>query len=285
MGVESAVQAPAELSEQRRERRGIYDLFWRTGLLNIGAIARRELGAYFVSPMGWVIIALLVIPIVTLFGFLGPVLLEGQATLDNVFSVIQFLMLFAMPAFTMRLLAEERRAGTLEILLTSPVRDWELVLGKWLGVLAFYCIAIAFSLVYVVLLMVLLPAKVDLHLAGLTLAVGDLDYGTILTSYAGLVALGAMLAAIGLLASSLTQNQVVAFIVALVAMMLLWYVGFFQALAQPPLSGFFEYVAGANRFDSFLRGQIVLKDVVYFATVTMGALFITARVLESRKWR
>jgi ABC-2 type transport system permease protein len=285
MGVESAVQAPAEISERPRERRGLYDLVWRTGLLNIAAIARRELGAYFVSPMGWVIIALLVIPIVTLFGFLGPVLLEGRATLDNVFTVIQFLMLFAMPAFTMRLLAEERRVGTLEILLTSPLRDWELVLGKWLGVLAFYCIAIAFSLVYVVLLMVLLPARADVHLLGLTVGVGDLDYGTILTSYAGLILLGAMLAAIGLLSSSLTQNQVVAFIVALVVMMLLWYLGFFEALAQAPVSSFIDYVGGANRFDSFLRGQIVLKDVAYFATVTMGALFISARVLESRKWR
>jgi ABC-2 type transport system permease protein len=120
---------------------------------------------------------------------------------------------------------------------------------------------------------------------GLTIAVGDLDYGTILSSYAGVLVLGAMLAAVGILASTLTQNQVVAFIVSLVAMLLLWYLGFFEALAQPPVSTFLDYVGGSNRFDSFLRGQIVLKDVLYFASVTAGALFISARVLESRKWR
>jgi ABC-2 type transport system permease protein len=282
---ESALQGQAQAGERTHREGGLYELVWRSGLLNIGAIARRELGAYFVSPMGWVIIALLIIPIVTLFGFLGPVLLEQQATLDNVFTVIQFLMLFVMPAFTMRLLAEERKAGTLEILLTSPLRDLELVLGKWLGVMAFYCIAIAFTLVYLVLLIVLLPAKADVHVGGLTIAVGDLDYGTILSSYAGVLVLGAMLAAVGILASSLTQNQVVAFIVSLVAMLLLWYLGFFEALAQPPVSTFLDYVGGSNRFDSFLRGQIVLKDVLYFASVTAGALFISARVLESRKWR
>ena len=112
----------------------------------MGAIARRELGAYFVSPVGWVIATVLV-PFVSLF-FLLQVVFGEQASMDNVFSVIQFLMLFAMPAYTMRLLAEERRAGTLEVLLTSPLRDWELVVGKWLGVLIFYAATIAFTLVY-----------------------------------------------------------------------------------------------------------------------------------------
>jgi ABC-2 type transport system permease protein len=249
----------------------------------VGAIAQRELSAYFVSPVGWVIATVLV-PFVSLF-FLLQVVFGEQAAMDGVFSIVQFLMLFAVPAYTMRLLAEERRAGTLEVLLTSPLRDWELVLGKWLGVLNFYAASIAFTLVYVVLLVGLLPAKADLHVLGLTLSVGDLDYGSILTGYLGLLLLGCMLTAIGLLASSLTENQVIAFFVALVALLLIWYLGLFQNLVKPPLSQFFEYAAGANRFGSFLRGQVALKDVVYFLTLTAGALFCTARLLESRRWR
>jgi ABC-2 type transport system permease protein len=283
VSAESALETPVQVGERPEAERGLYDLVWRTGVPNVAAVARRELGAYFVSATGWVIITLL-IPVVTLFGFLGPIA-EQQAALDNVFGVIQFLMLLAVPAFTMRLLAEERRAGTLEILLTSPLRDWELVLGKWLGVLAFYCFAIAFTLVYVVLLVILVPSRADVHAFGLTLSVGDLDYGTILTSYAGLIAVGAMFAAIGLLASSLTQNQVIAFFVSLVAILLIWYMGFFQVLTQPPLANFFGYVGASNRLASFLRGELVLKDAVYFATVTLGSLFVTARILESRKWR
>jgi len=249
----------------------------------VGAVARRELGAYFVSPVGWVIATVLV-PFVSLF-FLLQVVLGEQASMDAVFSVIQFLMLFAMPAYTMRLLAEERRTGTLEVLLTSPLRDWELVLGKWLGVLVFYSATIAFTLVYLVLLVGLLPAKADLHVLGVTLGVGDLDYGTILTGYVGLLLLGGTLAAVGLLASSLTENQVIAFFVALISLLVIWYLGFFQALVQPPLSQFFGYAGAGNRFGSFLRGQIVLKDLVYFLTLIAGALFCATRVLESRRWR
>src|SRR5207248_8593357 len=130
------------------------------GPLNVGAIARRELGAYFVSPVGW-LIATVLVPFVSLF-FLLQVVFGDQATMDNVFSIIQFLMLFAMPAYTMRLLAEERRAGTLEILLTSPLGDWELVVGKWLGVVLFYLASITFTVVYLLLLMLLLPNKADL---------------------------------------------------------------------------------------------------------------------------
>jgi ABC-2 type transport system permease protein len=236
-----------------------------------------------VSPVGWVIATVLV-PFVSLF-FLLQVVFGEQAGMDDVFSVLQFLMLFAMPAYTMRLLAEERRTGTLEVLLTSPLRDWELVLGKWLGVLVFYAATIAFTLAYLALLIGLLPAKADLHVLGWTLSVGDLDYGSILTGYIGLLLLGGTLAAVGLFASSLTQNQVIAFFLALISLLLLWYLGFFQVLVQPPLSQFFQYAGAGNRFGSFLRGQLVLKDVAYFATLIAAALFCTARVLESRRWR
>ena len=128
------------------------------------AIAGRELGAVFVSPVGWVVAAVFTF-LVSGFGFIGTVLAGQQATMDGVFGVITgFLILILIPVITMRLLAEERSQGTLELLLTSPVRDWELAVGKWLGAFVFYVLLIATTLVYVVVLAVYLPDKGALDL-------------------------------------------------------------------------------------------------------------------------
>jgi len=121
----------------------VHAVLWRTGLLNVAAVARRELGAVFVSPVGWVVAGVFTF-LVSGFGFIGTVLAGQQATMDGVFGVITgFLTLILVPVVTMRLIAEERSQGTLELLLTSPVRDWELVVGKWLGAFVFYLLLVA----------------------------------------------------------------------------------------------------------------------------------------------
>jgi ABC-2 type transport system permease protein len=266
-----------------RSRAGLYGLVWRTGLLNVLTIARRELGSYFVSAMAWVVGALVILP-VTVFGYLLPVIVGQQATLDNAFNLIAFLYLFLMPLYTMRLLAEERRQGTLEMLLTSPVRDWELVVGKWLAGFVFFCATIAFTLVYLVLLLIFVPTKV--HPFGLTwLSVGNLDPGLILSGYLGILIVGATFAAVGVLASSVTQNQIIAAVLGVVGLILLWYLGVFSQFIGPPYDQFFDYVGGSNRNAAFARGQVQLKDAVYFASIIFGCLFLATRVLESRKWR
>jgi ABC-2 type transport system permease protein len=264
----------------------VHAVMWRTGLLNVAAIARRELGALFVSPVGWVVAGVFTF-LVSGFGFIGTVLAGQQATMDGVFSVITgFLTLILVPVVTMRLIAEERSQGTLELLLTSSVRDWELVVGKWLGAFVFYLLLIGTTLVYVVLLAVYLPDKTSISLAGLSIHVGALDFGLIAATYIGLVVVGAAAIAIGVLASSVTRNQIIAYIGSLFALLAIWYTALLLGrFTRPPLSLFFDYVAGYFRYQSFSLGQVALRDTVYFASLAIGALFLTTRLLESRRWR
>lgn len=247
-----------------------YERLWSTGLPNVWAIAVRELKAYFVSWIGWGVAALMVIPL-TLFGFVGPVIVNQTATMAEVFSSLPLLLIFAMPLYTMRLLAEERSSGTLEVTLTSPVRDWELVTGKWLGVLLYYLATIAFTLVYLVLLV---------HATG-----GRLDYGSIAAGYIGVVLVGMAFAAVGVLASSLTRNQIVAAAAAWAALLVIWALSVLALFLQPPVGDFFSYAGGSNRYAAFQQGQVQLRDVVYFLTITAGALYAAARVLDARRWR
>ena len=252
----------------------VHAVFWRTGLLNVAAIARRELGVLFVSPIGWVVAAVFTF-LVSGFGFIGTVLAGQQATMEGVSNIITGLLsLILIPVLTMRLIAEERSQGTLELLLTSPVRDWELAVGKWLGAFVFYLLLLATTLVYVVLLAIYVPDK------------GALDFGLIGATYIGMLLVGAASIAIGVLASALTRNQIIAYVVTLLGLLAIWYtaflIGFFTT---PPLSLFFDYVAGYYRYQAFSLGQVTLRDTVYFASLAVGALFLTTRLLESRRWR
>ena len=257
---------------------------FRSGIPAIGAIAGRELGAYFLSPVGWVVIPL-VLAIVSLFGFVAPLAIAGSLSgLSAAFGTASFLMLLFFPAFTMRAFSEERLQGTLELLLTSPVRDWEAVLGKWLGCFFFTCLALAPLLVYAVLFLVFLP-KTTLTLYGLPIAIGNLDFGLAASGYLGLVVEAAVLTGMGVMMSALTGNQVIALIATWVAGLVLWYIGNTAVLFAPGVSDFLSYIGGSNRYDGFSRGAVGLKDVTYFATVTLACLFVAVRVLESRRWR
>ena len=263
---------------------GAYDPLYGTGLTKVLAIARRELGSFFVSPIGWVITPVVIL-FVSWFGYIVPVLGNQQASMDGVFSLVAFsLSLLIVPLVTMRVLADERRQGTLEMLLTSPVRDWELVAGKWLGSLAFLGAMFSFTLVYAVLFLVYLP-KVTVHLLGVPITVGNLDFGLLLSGYLGLLALAAAFAAVGVLCSSLTQNQIVAAFLTFGALIFIYYCGLATQVLTPPYSDFFQYIGGQNRYTGFSQGQVALKDVVYFLSLTFGSLFLATRVLESRKWR
>jgi ABC-2 type transport system permease protein len=236
-----------------------------------------------VSPIGWVITPIVIL-VVSYFGYLLPVLGSQQATMESIFGLIAFLLILPIvPLTTMRVLAEERRQGTLEMLLTSPVRDWELVAGKWLGSLAFFGAMFSFTLVYVGLFLIYLP-KVTVKPIGIQLTVGNLDFGLLLSGYLGLLALAAAFLAIGVLCSSLTQNQIVAAFLTFGALIVIYYCGQASQFLAPPYDAFFRYVGGQERYAAFSQGNIGLKDLVYFASLTVGSLFIATRVLESRKW-
>ncbi|MBO0684138.1 MAG: ABC transporter permease subunit, partial [Candidatus Dormibacteraeota bacterium] len=137
----------------REGRATLYERWWATGLPNVGAIGGRELASIFTSPIFYVVAAGLTL-VVSIFSYLPALAAQQPFTMGQIFALVETLMVFLAPLITMRLLAEERRTGTLEMLLTSPVRDWEVVVGKWLGALVTYLAALAFTVVYVILISV-----------------------------------------------------------------------------------------------------------------------------------
>ena len=231
--------------------------------------------ALFVSPAGWVVAALFVV-LTSAFGFIVPVLAGQAATMGGVFGVVTgFLVPILVPVITMRVFAEEGSQGTLELLLKSPVRDWEVAAGKWLGAFTFYVLLLATTLVYVAVLGVYVPGHF-----------GALDLGLIGAAYIGLLFVGAAATAIGVLASCLARRQIIAFFLALAVVLTTWYAGSLLGFfTQPPVSGFFLYAEGFNRFQSFSLGQVALRDAVYCASVAVAALVLTARLVASRRWR
>ena len=266
----------------------LYDRLWDSGLLNVGAITGRELGAYFTSPIGYVVAAVLVVP-VSLLGYLAYLApTPAPISMQRVFQLVAFLMVFLVPLYTMRLLAEERRSDTLELLLTSPVRDWEVVLGKWLAAFVFYLSTVAFTVVYVVLISIYTPGQARASILGLQLTIPAVDYGSIVAGYVGLVLVGAAWTAIGLFASSLTGNQIIAAVVGIGVLVCFQYL--FGVLAgyagsAGTLGSVLGYLDASSHADTLWQGRILLRDVIYFVTLTLGALFVTTRVLESRRWR
>jgi ABC-2 type transport system permease protein len=230
-------------------------------LIRVLAIARRELIALFVSPAGWVVFGLFVL-LCSAFGFVLPVLAGQAATMDGVFGVITSLLLpILVPVITMQVFAGKRSDENVE-----PAA------AKWLGAFIFYVLLLAATLPYVVLLAIYVPG----HLA-------SLDLGLIASAYLGLLVTGGAATAVGALASSLTQNRIVAFLLALAILLVTWYAGTLLGfLTPPPVSQVFRYAAGSNHYQSFGLGLVTMRDTVYFFSLGIAALFLATRFLATR---
>ena len=234
---------------------------------NVLTIAAKEIRSYFVSPVAYVIVAFWLVATGFFFWFAVN---SNDASLRNVFGVIIVFLLLISPALTMRLLAEESRTGTLELLLTAPVQDWAVVVGKFLGALGLYATMIGLTLFYPLLLVLL---------------GGNPDWGPIWSGYLGLLLLGMSFLAIGLFASALTSNQMVSAVIGFVLLLVFFIIGQVSNFLGEGVSGFLSKLALADRFDSFPRGVIDLKDVIFYLTFTAVVLFITVQVVEARRYR
>ena len=230
-------------------------------------IARRELGALFVSPIAYVVAA----AFLALSGYLFSILLvtSNQATMTGLFQNVSFILLFVAPLLTMRLLADEQKQGTLELLLTAPVRDWEVVLGKFLAALALFGAMLLCTLLY------------PLFLWSIG---GRPDIGPIISGYLGLILIAAAMLAIGTLTSSLTENQIVAAVLAFAILLALWLISSAGNVATGA-SAVLSALSLPAHYDGFTLGAINLEDVTYYLSLTIGALFIATRVLETRRYR
>ena len=246
---------------------------------NVWIVARRELGALFVQPIAYVVVIVLIF-------LCGLVFADGLSryqlaqqfgqfvpppTVANVLGFFLFLSLFVAPAITMRLLSEEHKTGTIELLMTLPVRDGEVVLGKFLAAWLFYLLMLALTLIYPLILW----------------RFGNPDLGPILTGYLGVILAIAAMLAIGMLASALTANQIVAYMLGFGLILLLYITTIFsQSLVSNETARLIfdelSFQAHANRFP---QGILAAKDVVYYVGLTIVALFAATRVMESKRWR
>jgi ABC-2 type transport system permease protein len=185
------------------------------------------------------------------------------------FAVLAIVLLFLVPILTMRLLAEEKRSGTAELLFTYPITDWAVILGKFLSALMVYLIFLAFTLSY------------SLALTFVT----RLDWGAIGAGYLGLVLLGASALALGLFASSLTENQIVAGVAGFALLLLFWIIGWVQELGTGQVGKVIQQLSLLDHYDNFTKGVIDTRDLTYCLSFIFFFLFLTKRQLESRRWR
>ena len=236
---------------------------------NTLTIARREIGSYFNSPIAYIVIAVFLL--LDSFLFFSALFVQGQADLRELFAGFWPTLLVAVfaPAITMRLIAEERQSGTLELLITMPVSDWQVVLGKFLGAIALFGVAVGLMVIY-----------------GITVSLlGPLDKGPAIGGYLGLSLLGATFIAIGLMASSWTRSQIVAFILALLLCLGLWLIGKIVPFFPRPLQPVMEFLGIDSHIANTARGIVDTRDLVYYASVIGGCLLLAQQSLESRKWR
>jgi ABC-2 type transport system permease protein len=238
---------------------------------NVSAVFRKELGSYFASPVGYVFIIFYLLVSNAFFFFVQDFFRAGHASMRGYFDILPWIFLFFVPAITMRLWAEEKKVGTLEVLLTMPLRESEAVLGKFLASFAFLALTLVFSLT--------IPVTVGL--------VGRPDWGVIVASYVGALLLGAAYLSVGLWISSLTESQVTAFIVSVAVIFVLLAAGIVPVYLGS--LGWFvavcEYISLLSHFQNVIRGVVDSRDVVYYLSVIALFLFLNAKNIEARKWR
>ena len=239
-------------------------------MTRIRAVALRELRSYFNSPIAYVF--LLVFAGSALFTFfnVGAFFSRGLADLRPLFGAVPFLMVLLVPALTMRLWAEESKQGTFEVLMTLPARDWELVVGKFVASWALLAGGLGLTLG--------LPFTVA--------TLGDLDWGPVLGGYLGAVLLGGGYLAVGQFVSATTENQILAFILALVICLGLYGVGLeaFAGLFPDRTSTVLRAVGTGSRFESIARGVVDARDLIYYLSLTLFFLAASVSALRVRRW-
>lgn len=238
---------------------------------NISTMMQREIGAYFLSPIAYVVLAIFLFASGLAFA-LGTFAPGAEASLRSLCEFWMVLILvFVLPMLTMRLFSEEFRMGTIETLLTVPITEREVVLGKFLGAFAVYGIFLAALLLFPILLG----------------AYGNIDVLLLVCNYLGLILLGALYIAVGLFFSAMTKHQIIAVLLSFVLLALLTFA--FQGLSQKIEIGWlrvlFQQLSIQTHFGDFVRGVVDLNRVTFFLTTTALFLFLTVKRLEMRRWQ
>lgn len=236
---------------------------------NVMTIAGRELKAHLLSPLAWIMIALFAF--FTGFIFLQIMMATQMADMAPLFNWIAVLSLILVPALTMRLFAEEYKLGTMEMLLTAPARDWQIVVGKFLAAWVGFAVLLIPTLWQVMILE----------------RYGDPDYGILAASYLGILLLGAAFVGVGMFASSLTQNQFIAYMIGMIVLLFLWVADApANAIGQNnPLADFFRFLSLPGQFQEFFNGVVASQHMLYLVSMALIGIVLTTLVISSRRWR
>lgn len=229
-------------------------------------IARRELVSYFNSPAAYIVICLFLVLLGVFFW--NPFFLINRSSIRGMFDMMSVLLLPTSAAITMGLLAEEKRTGTMEVLLTMPLRDTEVIVGKFLGAVGLLLVLMALTL----------PYPMSVH------ALGRLDWGPVWTGYFAVFLQGAAMIAIGVLCSSYTDNQLIAFFSAGMISFAFWIVSRFLPFVPQQIASAVEWVSFDFHYESMQRGVIDSRDVIFFLSIIGFSLALAFRSLESRRW-
>ncbi|MFA7360116.1 MAG: ABC transporter permease [Candidatus Kapaibacterium sp.] len=229
-------------------------------------IFKKELKSYFTSPVAYII--MVVFLIITGWFFTSGLFVGGIVTMRSVFDIIPFILLFFIPAISMRTFSEEKKSGTIELLLTKPLSDFDIVLGKFLSTLTLAALTLLPTVVYVISLTFL----------------GPIDIGPIISAYIGLILMAGIYIGVGIFASSMTENQVVAFIISFLIIFILFMLNKILVFLPSPLVSTLEYISSDYHFGSISRGVIDTKDIIYYFSGITILLLLTKTSLESRKW-
>jgi ABC-2 type transport system permease protein len=253
-------------------------------LRNILALAEKELRSYFASPIAFIIIGLFSL----LFGFFFYMYLTvfvrqseqmmqmgpgganiNQQMIRGVLLNSAVIILFVMPMITMRTYSEEKRSGTIELLLTSPITDLQIIVGKFLGALGLYAAMLAVTMLYMAILFYY----------------GNPEWRPIVAGYLGLLLMGSCFIAAGLFVSSMTKNQIVAGVLTFAVFLMLWVINWIGESSGPTTKAVVDYLSITQHFDDFARGVIDTKHVVYYLSFITFGLFLTAKAVDSERWR
>ena len=253
---------------------------------NILAIAHKELKSYFASPVAYVVIGFSAILFGWFFinllyyfdrtqmqagsGFQGPQAINvNEIMISPLFLNVSVILLFTLPLITMRTYAEEKRSGTIELLLTSPLTDLQIVMGKFLGGLVLYGAMLAVTLVHMAILF----------------TYGNPEWRPIAAGYLGLILMGACFLSLGLFVSSLTRNQIIAGMVTFAVFLMFWVVNWIATFMGPTSQAVLNYLSITEHLNDFARGVIDTKHVVYYLSFIAFSLFLTVRAVDSERWR
>jgi ABC-2 type transport system permease protein len=229
-------------------------------------ISRREIRTYFNSPVAYIVVT--VFTAITGYLFFTQLFMEKQAELRQLFGFMPFLFMFMVPAITMRLLADEKSTGTLELLSTMPVRDWEVVVGKFLAALALVGTAVGLTIVFAISVRTL----------------GPLDRGPAIGGYIGLLLMGGAFVSIGVMCSAWTRNSIVAFIASFGISFALYLFGKLTQFMPEALQPVISFLSIDGHFENIGRGVIDTRDVIYYLSIIGTCLLLATTSLESRRW-